>query len=102
VVGLFGEWAVFDVVAKHKGAEPKRLAIATDPRSWGRPRKGTSSAGVCASRIYGVDAAITEVEAFQASDNPLDEDFVRDLERVMARTRGELVAFATRKTKASY
>jgi hypothetical protein len=40
------------------------------------------------------------LEAFQAADNPLDEDFVRDLERVMARTRGELVAFATRKTKA--
>ncbi len=34
------------------------------------------------------------LEAFQAADNPLDEEFVRDLERVMARTRGELVAFA--------
>ena len=34
------------------------------------------------------------LEAFQAADNPLDEEFVRDLERVMARTRGQLVAFA--------
>ena len=38
---------------------------------------------------------------FQAADNPLDEEFVRDLERVMARTRGELVAIATRNHKAS-
>jgi hypothetical protein len=37
------------------------------------------------------------LEAFQAADNPLDEEFVRDLEGVMARTRGELVAFAARK-----
>jgi hypothetical protein len=41
------------------------------------------------------------LEAFQAADNPLDEEFVRDLERVMARTRGELVAIATRNHKAS-
>jgi hypothetical protein len=41
------------------------------------------------------------VEAFQAADNPLDDEFVRDLERVMARTRGELVVFANRKTKPS-
>ena len=34
------------------------------------------------------------LEAFQAADNPLDEEFVRDLERVTARTRAELVAFA--------
>ena len=34
------------------------------------------------------------LEAFRAVDNPLDEEFVRDLEQVMARTRGELVAFA--------
>jgi hypothetical protein len=41
------------------------------------------------------------LEAFEAADNPLDEAFVRDLERVMARTRGELVAFASRKDKPS-
>jgi hypothetical protein len=77
--------------------------------------------------VYAVDAAITEdaasteetfdeqramlaillatceraLEVFQAADNRLDEAFVRDLERVMARTRGELVAFATRKDKTS-
>ena len=39
------------------------------------------------------------LEAFQAADNPLDEEFVRDLQRVMARTRGELAAFAIRKNK---
>ena len=38
------------------------------------------------------------LEAFQAPDNPLDEEFVRDLERVMVRTRGELVVFANRKS----
>jgi hypothetical protein len=41
------------------------------------------------------------LRAFQAADNPLDDEFVRDLERVMARTRGELVAFANRKNKLS-
>ncbi len=41
------------------------------------------------------------IEVFQAPENPLDEAFVRDLERVRARTRGELVAFANRKGKPS-
>jgi hypothetical protein len=36
------------------------------------------------------------VETFEAADNPLDGEFIRDLKRIMARTRGELVAFATR------
>jgi hypothetical protein len=32
------------------------------------------------------------VEAFQASDNPVDADFLADLERVIERSRNELVA----------
>jgi hypothetical protein len=32
------------------------------------------------------------VEAFQASDNPVDTDFLADLERVIERSRTELVA----------
>ena len=32
------------------------------------------------------------LEAFQASDNPLDTEFVADLERVITRSRGELAA----------
>jgi hypothetical protein len=31
------------------------------------------------------------LEAFQASDNPLDATFVADLERILARSRAELV-----------
>ncbi len=34
------------------------------------------------------------LEAFQAADNQIDEEFVVDLERIMARTRRELEAFA--------
>lgn len=34
------------------------------------------------------------LEAFQAADNQMDEEFVVDLERIMARTRRELEAFA--------
>jgi hypothetical protein len=32
------------------------------------------------------------IEAFQASDNPVDVDFLADLERVIERSRNELVA----------
>jgi hypothetical protein len=32
------------------------------------------------------------LEAFQASDNPVDTQFVSDLERIIARSRDELVA----------
>ncbi len=32
------------------------------------------------------------IEAFRASDNPVDVDFLADLERIIARSRGELVA----------
>ena len=32
------------------------------------------------------------IEAFQASDNPVDMDFLADLERVIERSRNELVA----------
>jgi hypothetical protein len=34
------------------------------------------------------------IEAFQASDNPVDADFLADLERVIERSRNELVALA--------
>lgn len=34
------------------------------------------------------------LEAFQAADNPVDEEFVGDLERIVARTRAELDAIA--------
>ncbi len=36
------------------------------------------------------------LEAFEAADNPLDRDFVADLERIIERTRRELDAFANR------
>ena len=32
------------------------------------------------------------LEAFQAADNPADNDFVADLERIVIRTRAELAA----------
>lgn len=32
------------------------------------------------------------IEAFQASDNPIDADFLTELERIIARSRDELVA----------
>ncbi|HEX5467426.1 MAG TPA: hypothetical protein VFW80_00100 [Gaiellaceae bacterium] len=32
------------------------------------------------------------IEAFQASDNPVDADFLKDLERIIQRSRDELVA----------
>lgn len=32
----------------------------------------------------------TTLQAFRAADNPVDEEFVDDLERVVARTRQEL------------
>ena len=35
------------------------------------------------------------LEAFNAADNPLDESFVTDLERIAARTRQEIEALAT-------
>ena len=34
------------------------------------------------------------LEAFQAADNPVDEAFVVDLQRIVARTRAELDAIA--------
>ena len=34
------------------------------------------------------------LEAFQVADNPVDETFVEDLERVIVRTRRELEALA--------
>lgn len=36
----------------------------------------------------------TALDAFQAADNPLDKEFVEDLERIMERTRDELEALA--------
>ena len=34
------------------------------------------------------------IEAFQASDNPVDADFLTDLERIIERSRNELVALS--------
>jgi hypothetical protein len=36
------------------------------------------------------------LEAFQAADNPVDREFVADLERVIERTRTELEALKAR------
>jgi hypothetical protein len=41
------------------------------------------------------------LEAFQAADNPVDRDFVVELERIAVRTRGELERFAKRSAKPS-
>ena len=37
------------------------------------------------------------LEAFTAADNPLDESFVADLERIAARTRQEIEALASQR-----
>ncbi len=37
-------------------------------------------------------AAERALEAFQAADNPVDDEFVEDLERIVDRTRAELGA----------
>jgi hypothetical protein len=34
------------------------------------------------------------LEAFQAAENPVDDEFVADLERITERTRRELAAYA--------
>ena len=34
------------------------------------------------------------IEAFQASDNPVDADFLTDLERIIERSRNELVTLS--------
>jgi hypothetical protein len=41
------------------------------------------------------------LEAFQAMGNPVDEEFVRDLERILERSRRELVAFVDQFAKPS-
>lgn len=38
--------------------------------------------------LYG--ACSTAVEAFRAADNPIDADFLSDLERIVERTRQEI------------
>ena len=43
-----------------------------------------------------IAASERALEAFQAADNPLDEEFVGDLERILERSRRELRAFAER------
>ncbi len=44
--------------------------------------------------LYGV--CQTALDAFHAADNPLDTEFVADLERITDRTRAELDALAAR------
>ena len=41
------------------------------------------------------------IEAFQASDNAVDADFLADLERVIERSRSELVALGQANPKPS-
>jgi hypothetical protein len=41
------------------------------------------------------------LETFQAADNPLDREFVTDLERIIERSRRELDAFASRIARPS-
>jgi hypothetical protein len=36
----------------------------------------------------------TALDAFRTADNPVDAEFVQDLERITERTRQELAAFA--------
>ena len=41
------------------------------------------------------------IEAFQASDNPVDADFLAELQRIVERSRRELAAFAKRNADPS-
>jgi hypothetical protein len=41
------------------------------------------------------------IEAFQASDNPVDADFLAELERIIERSRTELVALSQANPKRS-
>ena len=40
------------------------------------------------------------IEAFHASDNPVDDDFVADLERIIERSRREVAALSTKPASA--
>ena len=46
-----------------------------------------------------IAASEKALEAFEAADNPVDEEFVRDLERVLERSRLELAAFASQNAR---
>ena len=48
-----------------------------------------------------IAACEKSLEAFQAADNPVDGEFVRDLERVLERSRAELAAFTSQNARAS-
>lgn len=41
------------------------------------------------------------LEAFHASENPVDADFVAELERIVARSRDELAVLAEHVTKST-
>lgn len=41
------------------------------------------------------------LEAFQASENPVDADFVAELERIIARSRDELAALTEHLTEST-
>ena len=41
------------------------------------------------------------LEAFHASENPVDADFVAELERIIARSRDELAALTEHVTKST-
>lgn len=44
---------------------------------------------------------VTALDAFQAADNPLDREFVADLERIMERSRQEMEVLASDIAKLS-
>jgi hypothetical protein len=54
----------------------------------------TSNTQHRASLLILLAASERALEAFQAAENPVDEEFVIDLERIIARTRAELEAIA--------
>jgi hypothetical protein len=41
----------------------------------------------------------TTIEAFHASANPVDEDFVKDLERIIRRSRDELAVLSEHRAR---
>ena len=46
-------------------------------------------------------ASATALDAFRAADNPVDEELLADLERMVERTRGEIERLAARLTNPS-
>jgi hypothetical protein len=62
------------------------------------PRTDTQEKAMLTILIAAGEKAI---EAFHASANPIDDDFLMDLERVVERSRKELVALAQKSSTPS-